>query len=96
MLFHVSWDFTDVSEANQKRSLQLFSKWTPGPARFQAFYGFADGGGGFALVEADNAADLAKTVAPWTPYLRFRARVVLPIQESSRINGEAMAWRDKP
>jgi hypothetical protein len=49
MLFHVTWDFIDHSEAGQKRSLQLFSKWQPGPGQFQAFYGFADGGGGVAL-----------------------------------------------
>jgi hypothetical protein len=94
MLFHVTWDFIDSSEAGQKRSLHLFSQWKPGPGRFQAFYGFADGGGGVALIEADNAADLAKTTAPWTPFLKFTARVVLPIQESSAINVAAAAWRD--
>ncbi len=94
MLFHVSWDFIDSSETGQKRSLQLFSKWQPGPGKFQAFYGFADGGGGVALIEASSAADMAKTVAPWTPFLKFTVRVILPIQESSEINGAAAAWRD--
>ena len=65
MLFRVTWDFIDSSEAGRKRSLQLFSKWQPGPAQFQAFYDFVDGGGGFALVEASSASDLAKTMAPW-------------------------------
>ena len=94
MLFHVMWDFIDLSETGQKRSLQLFSKWQPGPGRFQAFYGFADGGGGVALIEADSAADLAKSVAPWTPFLKFTTRVVLPIQETAAINGAAATWRD--
>jgi len=94
MLFHVSWEFIEPSEANQKRTLQLFSKWQPGPGRFEGFYGFADGDGGVALIEAANAADLAKTVAPWTPFLKFTARVILPIQEASQINGAAAAWRD--
>ena len=94
MLFHVSWEYRDSSEAGQKRSLHLFSKWQPGPGQFLGFYGFADGGGGVALVEAGSAADLARTMAPWTPYLRFTARVILPVQESSRISGEAIAWRD--
>jgi hypothetical protein len=78
----------------QKRSLQLFSKWQPGPGRFQAFYGFADGAGGVALIEADSAGDLAKSVAPWTPFLKFTTRVVLPIQETAEINGAAATWRD--
>jgi uncharacterized protein DUF3303 len=95
MLFHVTWDFIDASEAGQKRSLQLFSKWKAGPGQFQAFYGFADGGGGVALIEAASAADLAKTMAPWTPFLKFNTRVILSIQESAAISGEAAAWRDK-
>jgi hypothetical protein len=94
MLFLVTWDFIDSSEAGQRRSLQLFSKWQPGPGKFQGFYGFADGTGGAAIIEADSAADLAKTTAPWTPFLKFTARVILPIQEAAAINGEAVKWRD--
>ena len=94
MLFHVTWDYIDSSEPGRKRSLHLFSKWQPGPAQFQAFYDFADGRGGFALIEASNASDLAKTIAPWTPFLKFTVRAVLPIREAAEINGAAAAWRD--
>jgi hypothetical protein len=94
MLFHVTWDFIDSSEAGQKRTLHLFSKWQPGPGKFHAFYGFADGNGGVAIIEAANAADLAKTVAPWTPFLKFTTRVILPVQESSAISSAAASWRD--
>jgi uncharacterized protein DUF3303 len=94
MLFHVTWDFVDTSEDSQKRSLRLLSAWQPGPAKFQGFYGFADGTGGMAIVETDSAADLAKTTAPWTPFLKFTARVILPVQEQAQISGEAAAWRD--
>ena len=84
----------DISEGGQKRSLHAFSKWTPGPAEFKAFYGFADSTGGVALVEAASAADLAKTFAPWTPWLRFTARPIVPIEESAAINMAAGAWRE--
>jgi len=94
MLFHVTWEYIDTTEAGQKRSLQLFSKWQPGPGQFQAFYDFADGGGGVALIEVGSAADLAKTIAPWTPFLRFTTRAILPIQEAAEINAAAAAWRD--
>ena len=94
MLFHVTWDFIDRSEAGQKRSMHLFSKWKPGPAEFQAFYTFADGGGGFALVEASSASDLAKSMAPWTPFLKFTARPIVPVREAAEISGAAAAWRD--
>jgi hypothetical protein len=94
MLFHVTWEFTDSSEAGQRRSLQLFSKWQPGPAQFQAFFAFADGGGGVAITEASSAGDLAKTIAPWTPFAKFTVRAILPPQESAEINAGAVAWRD--
>jgi hypothetical protein len=93
VLFHVTWEFTDTSEAGQQQSLRLFSKWQPGDAQFQAFYGFADGRGGMALVEADSAATLARTTATWTPWMRFDIRPILPVAESAQIANEAAAWR---
>jgi len=94
MLFHVSWEYIDMSETAQKRSGELFAKWQPGPAQFQAFYDFADRTGGFAIVEASSASDLTKTMAPWTPFLKFSARPIVPIQESAEIELAAAAWRD--
>ena len=94
MLFHVTWNFVDSSEEGQRRSLELFSKWQPGPAKFLGFYAFADGSGGMALVESDSATDLAKTVAPWSPWLEFNVRPLIPVQESAQINMEAIKWRD--
>ena len=94
MLFHVTWEFTDTSEAALKRRTELFAKWQPGPGRFQGFYGFADNAGGVAIIEASDAAELAKTLAPWTPFLEFDARVILPIQDLAKIGSDAAAWRD--
>ena len=94
MLFQVSWKFTDLSEEGQKRSLGLFSRWQPGPAEFQGFYGYADGTGGMAVVEASSAPELAKPMAPWTPWLTIDAKVLLPIQESAEIGNEAIAFRE--
>jgi Protein of unknown function (DUF3303) len=95
MLFHVTWDFTDSSEDGQRQVLELFSKWQPGPGQFQGFYGFADGAGGVALIEAESAPTLARTLAPWTPWMEFQARAILTIQESAQINAEAAAWRSQ-
>ena len=72
MLFHVTWEFIDTSEDGIRRSLGVFSKWAPpAGAEFKGFYGFASGGGGVALIEADSAATLSRTTAPWAPWLRF-------------------------
>src|SRR5271170_2041764 len=95
MLFHVTWQFIDRSEEGQRRSLAVFGTWQP-PAgsEVKGFYGFADGGGGVAIIEVDNAATLARTTAPFTPWLRFTSTVILPIEEASGIGGEGIAFHD--
>ena len=96
MLFHVIWEFIDTSEEGQKRSLSVFSQWKPpdGADFSKGFYGFGDGSGGVAIVEVDSAATLARTIDPWTPWLRFTATPILPIEESSQIATEAVGFRD--
>jgi uncharacterized protein DUF3303 len=95
MLFHVMWEFIDQSEDNNRRSLAVFQQWQPpAGADFKGFYGFADGTGGVALIEVDSASTLARTTAPWTPWLRFAVTPIVPIEESAAIGGEAVAFRD--
>ncbi len=95
MLFHVTWEFHPIGEEGSRRSLNVFAAWQPpAGAEFKGFYGFADGSGGFAIIEADSAAALARTTAPWTPWMKFRMTPILPIEESSGIGGEAVAFRD--
>ena len=95
MLFHVMWAFTDQSEEAEKRSLSVFAQWQPpADADFKGFYGFADGTGGVAIIEADSAATLARTTAPWTPWLSFTITPILPIEEATAIGGKAVAFRD--
>ncbi len=95
MLFMVSWEFIDTSEAAEKRSLEVFSRWQP-PAGtdFQSFYGFADYTGGFAIIEADSVAALAEATGPFVPWLRFSAKAILPIEESTAIALSSIAFRD--
>jgi hypothetical protein len=95
MLFHVMWELVDTTEEGEERSLKVFAQWQPPEgAEFQGFYGFADGTGGVALVEVDSVATLARTTAPWTPWLRFTATPILPIEESTSIAGEGVAFRE--
>ena len=95
MLFHVIWEFTDQMEESERRSLTVFAAWEPPPgADFQGFYGFADGSGGVAILEVDSVETLARTTSPWTPWLRFTTTPILPIEVSSGIGAEAIAFRD--
>jgi hypothetical protein len=95
VLFHVMWQFTDQSEESERRSLEVFASWTPPEgADFQGFYGFADGTGGVAIIEVDNAATLTRTTAPFTPWLSFTVTPIVPIEEAAAIAGEAVTFRD--
>lgn len=95
MLFHVTWDVIDTSDEAEREGLAMFGKWQP-PAdvEFKGFYGFADGSGGVAIIEADSAAALARTTAPWTTRLNFTMTPILPIEDAVAISGEAIAFRD--
>ncbi len=95
MLFSVSWQNIDSSEAGEKRSLALFAKWQPAAgAEFKGFYGFADGTGGIAIIEVDSAATLTRVTTPWLPWLKFSARAIVPIEELASISAEAIAFRE--
>jgi hypothetical protein len=95
MLFHVTWQFGDRSEEGTKRALTAFAAWQPpAEAEFKGFYGTADGRGGVAIIEVDSAATLARTTAPWTPWLDFTVTPILPIEEASAISGEGIAFRE--
>ena len=95
MLFHVTWEFIDTTEEGEQRSLDVFGQWKPpAGADFKGFYGFADGSGGVAIIEVDSVATLARTTAPWIPWLRFAVTPILPIEEATAISAEAIAFRD--
>jgi hypothetical protein len=95
MLFHVTWDFVRTTEDGERRHLAVFAQWQP-PADvdFKAFYNFADNSGGVAIVDVDSPATLARTTAPWVPWLRFTATPIEPVEQMIAIRGEAMAFRD--
>ena len=94
MLFCATWEFTDLSEAGTARSLQVFAQWKPpDEAEFKGFFGFADGTGGVALIEVDSAETLQRVIAPWTPWLRFNTRAIIPIETAAAIAGEGLAFR---
>lgn len=95
MLFHVTWQFTDQTEESERRSLEVFQRWQPpAGADFQGFYGFADSSGGVAIVEVDSAATLARTTAPWAPWLAFQVTPIVPIEEATAIGSEAVSFRE--
>jgi hypothetical protein len=95
VLFALTWDFVDSSEDGERRSLDIFKNWQPAAgAEFKGFYGYADNSGGIAIVEVDSALTLARLTAPFTPWLSFNARPIIPVEESADIAIEAIGFRD--
>ena len=81
-------------EELQARALQVFSKWSPAEgANFVQFLGRVDGAGGFAVVETDDPALIARDTAVFSAFFDFTVYPVLDIQESSRISAEAYEFR---
>jgi hypothetical protein len=94
VLFNLTWEFNENSEEEIQRSLGFFSEWKPPEGfEFKGFWGYADGSGGTAIVEVDNATAIARATAPFGPWIRFNIRPILPIEESAAIGGEAVAAR---
>ena len=72
MKYVVSWETRQTaSEEMQARGLQVFSKWTPSEGTtFHQFLGRVDGRGGYAVVETDDPALVAKDMAVFSRVLR--------------------------
>ena len=68
--------------ASMKRSLEVFSKWTPGATMHQ-FVQRVDARGGFAVGETDDPAVVARDCAIFSPYLDFTVHPVVDIQDGA-------------
>jgi Protein of unknown function (DUF3303) len=100
MKYLVTWTARDGGsaaevEAAVKRSLAVFSKWSPpSDATFHQFLARLDGEGGCAIVETDNPASVAEGPAKFGPYFEFDVIPVMDITEGTQIVSEAAEFRD--
>jgi Domain of unknown function (DUF3303) len=95
MLFLVSYrERSRWSEDDDKRTLKLFAGWKP-PAGLQvkSHYGRGDGGG-FLIVEAESAAAMMESNAPWIAFFEFEVVPIVEIAEAVPILNKVYAWRD--
>jgi len=94
MKYVVEWNAKpNTTEESAARSLQVFSKWAPSEgATFREFLGRVDGSGGYAVVETDDPALIAKDVAPFNIWFDFQVVPVLEIADTAAIDIEATAW----
>ena len=77
-----------AAESAQK----LLSSWAPNPAAtIHQWVQRCDGGGGFAVLETDDAGALYKDLATWSPWLEFHVHPVLDILDATPLTDEALA-----
>lgn len=85
----------ESNEASAKRSLAVFSNWTPSDdVKFVEFLARADGQGGFAVVESDELRPVAGEMGKFAPYFEFHLYPVLEVADGAAVGGEAIAFRD--
>jgi hypothetical protein len=100
MKYLVTWTAHDGASATDnedavKRSLAVFSKWSPpSDATFHQFLSRLDGTGGCAVVETDNPASVAEGPAKFGPYFEFQVIPVMDITEGVQIVNEGIDFRD--
>lgn len=82
-----------TSESDDKRTLALFSNWQP-PFTFLHHWAFADGTGGFGVIESDSPHAVLEGIAPWTTFFSFQVCPVVPIEEAVPIFMKVNEWRD--
>jgi len=94
MKYVVSWQSRpNVTEEVQARSLEVFRKWSPAEGTtYLQFLGRIDGPGGFAVVETDDPALLARDTAIFSTYFDMTVYPVLDVQEAAQIGGEALEF----
>ena len=93
MKYVVSWvNRANATEQTVARSLQVFSKWTPSEGTdFKEFLQRVDGRGGYAVVETDDPALIARDTALFGNFFDFTVEPVLEIADGTAIDMEMVA-----
>lgn len=95
MKYVLTWELRpNYSEDLDERSLEVFARWSPAEStNFLEFVARVDGRGGFAVIEADDVASIARDVAIFNAFFEFNVYPVIDVRESAKIAGEAIQFR---
>jgi hypothetical protein len=100
MKYVVSWTYRlngsgSENDETLRRGLAAYSKWSPPQSTtYHQFVGRVDGGGGFAVVETDNPADLAETTGQFATILDYHIYPVVDIAQAAQALQEGVKFRD--
>jgi hypothetical protein len=95
MKYVLSWQTRpNVTEEVDARSLEVFRKWSPNEGTtFLQFVARIDGAGGFAVVETDDPALIARDTAIFSAFFDMNVYPVLDVDEAAQIGGAAIEFR---
>ncbi|MCV2488273.1 DUF3303 domain-containing protein [Geodermatophilus sp. YIM 151500] len=79
--------------ASLKRSLEVFSKWTPSAEMLQ-FVHRVDGRGGYAVARTDDPVALARDCAIFSPFLDLTLHPVLDIEQGAAVLQAAVDYNE--
>ena len=100
MKYVVSWTYrlngtAAENDESLRRGLAAYAKWSPPQSTtYHQFVGRVDGGGGFAVVETDNPADLVETTSQFATILDYQIYPVLDIAEAAQALQHGVAFRE--
>lgn len=92
MKFVVQWTARPGQTiADAEKSMKVFSKWAPDPSvTFHQFVTRADGQGGFAVVESNDALPLLRDAGYFSPWMEFHAYPVVDMLDAAPIQQEVL------
>jgi hypothetical protein len=83
------------NDESPRRGLAAYSKWSqPQTTTYHQFVGRIDGGGGFAVVESDNPADLVETTSQFATILDYQIYPVVDIAEAAHALQQGVEFRE--
>lgn len=82
------------AEEGQERAMKLLAKFQPSEsATIHQWVTRCDGGGGFSVLETDNAENLLHDLSIWSPYIDFQIYPVVDVLDASVQQQKAIDFR---
>lgn len=82
------------AEAGQERAMQLLATFRPSEsATIHQWVTRCDGGGGFSVIETDNAENLLHDLSIWSSLLDFQVYPVVDVVDAASVQQRAIDFR---
>lgn len=100
MKYVVAWTYrlngtAAENDESLRGGLAAYSKWSPPQSTtYHQFVGRIDGGGGFAVVESDNPAELVEITSQFATILHYQIYPVIDMAEAAQAMQQGVEFRE--